>query len=241
MLTWLSLQHRDLHEGQVLLSDSETGELRATIIDFGLSRAKSETKSELFWSRIPEDVFDGQGEQWDVYRAMKTYIEANGDDWDAFHPVTNLMVSPRHLRRFSGLNSESSSQQWLHYLTRRLLYATPTLVKPRSKALNRVMSRRDPTRSPIRRRTTRNTAAAFATPMAVVNADQGAELEAWEKMRRFETACKAGLTECATVQQEGRATRGKPSRSNTHARRTAKSSDVVCSVKDAALWFVDND
>ena len=103
------------------------------------------------------------------------------------------------------------------------------------------MSRRDPTRSPIRLRTTRNTAAALATPMAAVSADQGAELEAWEKMRRFEAACKAGLTECTTVQQEGRVARGKPSRSRTHARGTAKSSDVVCSVKDAALWFVDND
>ena len=90
-------QHRDLHEGQVLLSDSETGELRATVIDFGLSRAKSAVTGELFWTRIPEDVFDGQGEQWDVYRAMKTYIEADGDDWDGFHPVTNLMVSFSHL------------------------------------------------------------------------------------------------------------------------------------------------
>lgn len=98
-LTWylrrltLSLQHRDLHEGQVLLSASEMGDLRATIIDFGLSRAKSAEKQELFWSKIPEDVFDGQGEQWDVYRAMQTHIKASGGDWDGFHPVTNLMVS----------------------------------------------------------------------------------------------------------------------------------------------------
>jgi hypothetical protein len=130
--------------------------------------------------------------------------------------------------------------QWLHYLTKRLLYATPTLVKPRSKALSRVISRRDPSRSPIRRRTTRTTAA-LATPMPTVNVDQGAELEAWEKLRCFEAACKAGLTEVASEKQAGVAGKGKAVRGKTQARGGARASGTVRSVKDATLWFVANE
>jgi hypothetical protein len=55
---------------------------------------------------LPEDIFEGKGEQWDVYRAMRTMIQrgANGDDrrdgdgdWEAFHAESNVMVSLRFL------------------------------------------------------------------------------------------------------------------------------------------------
>lgn len=131
-------------------------------------------------------------------------------------------------------------RQWLHYLTKRLLYATPSLVKPRSKALNRVISRRDPTRSPIRRRATRNTAASLATPMTGSNMDQSAELEAWEKLRKFEAACQSGLSEWADSRMRGprHAKKGQQGR----AKGVAKSDEeAVASVEDAALWFVAND
>jgi hypothetical protein len=143
----------------------------------------------------------------------------------------NIDLTPRH------------RLQWLHYLTKRLLYATPTLVKPRSKALNRVMSRRDPSRSPIRRRTTRNTAAILATPMTSVNMDQGAELEAWEKLRRFETACKAGLAEWANGKVVGarHAKKGQQARAKGRLGGGARLNETVASVGDATLWFVANE
>lgn len=77
--------------------------------------------------------------------------------------------------------------------------------------------------------------------MAVVSLNQGAELEAWEKLRRFEAACKAGLLESTERRQATRAGKGKPDRSKTASRGIAKSSDAVRSVKEATLWFVDNE
>jgi serine/threonine-protein kinase haspin len=228
-----------------LLSDTETGELRTTIIDFGLSRAKSIGQEEPIWSRIPDDVFDGQGEQWDVYRAMKAHIEHAGNAWDGFYPVTNLMVSSsRPVMRPENRQLSKRILQWLHYLTKRLLYATPTLVKPRSKALNRIISRRDPSRSPIRRRTTRNTASALATPMTTVNTDHGAELEAWEKLRRFEIACKVGLAEWADGKLDAKVELSKKAQQGKAKSRLGgitRSEEGVVSVGDATLWFVAND
>ncbi|KAJ9116951.1 hypothetical protein QFC22_004609 [Naganishia vaughanmartiniae] len=216
-------EHRDLHEGQVLVSASASGELQTTIIDFGLSRARISERQDPIWSVIPEDVFDGQGEQWDVYRAMRTHIEAVGGDWVQFHPTTNLM--------------------WLHYLTRRLLHATPSLVKPRSKVLSRVMSRRDPTRSPIRRRTTRNGSTTHMTPSTHGTLDSGAELDAWQKLKKLEDGLKAGLTR----QTDGAHKRGTRAMSNLGKARDQKLRTGDCreqginSVGDALLWFVANE
>ena len=96
------VQHRDLHQGQVLIAHIPTASSRGivdylssascgvqtTIIDFGLSRLNGQ--DEATWTAIPDDVFDGVGEQWDVYRAMRDTVQ---DDWAAYHPITNVMVS----------------------------------------------------------------------------------------------------------------------------------------------------
>lgn len=103
-------EHRDLHEGQILLrhlpvvggghgeqptsddrSDPAFCNLVATVVDFGLSRVRSEKEEEeVLFFEMTEDIFAGEGEQWDVYRRMR---EETKDDWKGFHPLTNVMVS----------------------------------------------------------------------------------------------------------------------------------------------------
>jgi len=68
------------------LDPSITG-VRATIIDFGLSRLDL---AETVWTPLPNELYEGIGKQWDVYRAMRDRI---GDDWEGFHPITNALVS----------------------------------------------------------------------------------------------------------------------------------------------------
>jgi serine/threonine-protein kinase haspin len=93
------LKHRDLHEGQVLIapcaitSDKDLREPRSTgvevtIIDFGLSRLE-QSNGNIISSAMPSEVFEGQGAQWDVYRALGEVV---GSDWAAYKPVTNVMV-----------------------------------------------------------------------------------------------------------------------------------------------------
>jgi hypothetical protein len=97
----LTLQHRDLHEGQILIfaedqtpgvikdySDPACSGVRASLIDFGLSRLRNADGS--IHTAIPGDILDGEGAQWDVYRAM--HAEAK-DDWETYRPQTNLRVS----------------------------------------------------------------------------------------------------------------------------------------------------
>lgn len=102
--TYVDEQHRDLHEGQILispasisgsstdidcLSESKTG-VKVTIIDFGLSRLSLPGKTSSTWSDLPVEVYEGKGDQWDVYRAQRDLIT---DDWAGFHPETNVLVS----------------------------------------------------------------------------------------------------------------------------------------------------
>lgn len=66
------------------------------------------------YTPLPEEVYDGVGDQWDVYRAQRDAVLSEndnaGDAWEAFHPSTNAL--------------------WLHYLIRRFLNSTRTLRKP---------------------------------------------------------------------------------------------------------------
>lgn len=48
--------------------------MTATIIDFGLSRLSID--EEVRWTPLPEEVYDGVGAQWDVYRAMRELVES---------------------------------------------------------------------------------------------------------------------------------------------------------------------
>lgn len=49
----------------------------------------------MIWSEIPEEVYDGVGDQWDVYRAVRDVVDG---DWDNYHPITNVMVSQSSFR-----------------------------------------------------------------------------------------------------------------------------------------------
>jgi serine/threonine-protein kinase haspin len=66
--------------------------VQTTIIDFGLSRLALPS-GEVALTPLPEDVYDGVGEQWDVYRQMKSLV---GEDWQDFHGETNVMVHTLH-------------------------------------------------------------------------------------------------------------------------------------------------
>jgi serine/threonine-protein kinase haspin len=90
-----------LHEGQILITpcpvssasadplDPYSTGVKATVIDFGLSRLKA-ADERVIWSEIPQEVFEGAGDQWDVYRAMRNKVQG---DWKGYHPSTNVMVS----------------------------------------------------------------------------------------------------------------------------------------------------
>jgi hypothetical protein len=86
------------------------------MVDFGLSRVDHPILGDQdpYFTPIPEDVFSGVGDQWDVYRAIRDLVDDESDgDWAGHLPRTNLM--------------------WLRHLARILLYSTRTLKRPRAK------------------------------------------------------------------------------------------------------------
>ena len=112
----LLLQHRDLHWGNVLvqteekqcklsesnfavetLADPQAAGIRATIIDFTLSRVNALEGQEpavssdgvLYDKMAGDELFEGHGDiQFDVYRQMR---QATKGEWHTFEPVTNLL------------------------------------------------------------------------------------------------------------------------------------------------------
>ncbi|KAF0291494.1 putative serine/threonine-protein kinase haspin [Amphibalanus amphitrite] len=110
----LEFEHRDLHWGNVLLREEDTDHLpgllggrryrlptaglRATIIDFTLSRLRAD--GAVVYNNLAEDptLFNAHGDhQFEVYRQMRT---ATDDRWRQHCPVTNI--------------------QWLYYLADKL-------------------------------------------------------------------------------------------------------------------------
>ncbi|WVQ65351.1 uncharacterized protein L199_003527 [Kwoniella botswanensis] len=133
---WTEFEHRDLHEGQILihpfkpsqddevedyLAPSASG-VQTTMIDFGLSRLKIpvSSHSESVWTEIPKEVYEGKGAQWDLYRLMrdKVEIEKGIEGWKGFNPITNVM--------------------WLHYI---LTYMFNTKLPRQPRQPNRRSSR----------------------------------------------------------------------------------------------------
>ncbi|KAL3123332.1 hypothetical protein niasHT_006030 [Heterodera trifolii] len=108
----LEFEHRDLHAGNILVEQCPADEkiryqyrgeqidvvsngVRASIIDFSISRLK--TKGVVVFADLSNetDLFEGKGisrkdgdYQFDVYRMMKAAVSEN---WDKFWPQTNVL------------------------------------------------------------------------------------------------------------------------------------------------------
>ncbi|EIW67554.1 hypothetical protein TREMEDRAFT_64143 [Tremella mesenterica DSM 1558] len=137
---WARFEHRDLHEGQILISShpqthtqtsnhldpSSTG-IKTTIIDFGLSRLDQQFTFEPIYAELPEEVYEGVGDQWNVYRNMREVVR---DRWEGFHSITNVM--------------------WLHYILKYMLHRIPSLRKPSLPGPLRPVRRGTGTRSRIK-------------------------------------------------------------------------------------------
>merc|ERR1711971_817700 len=116
----LAFEHRDLHWGNVLIQTCtekhilfghasetfkvETQGVRATIIDFSLSRLSLPTDTDdvdnIIYNNLTEDpdLFKSEGDyQFDIYRMMRSHTN---NEWEKFHPKTNVM--------------------WLHYMLDKL-------------------------------------------------------------------------------------------------------------------------
>ncbi|KAK4328817.1 hypothetical protein Pmani_000791 [Petrolisthes manimaculis] len=108
-------EHRDLHWGNILVASTcetefsfnvdgetytlKTHGLKATVIDFTLSRLK--TKHCVVYNNLALDpsLFTAEGDyQFEIYRQMK---KANKNEWETFTPYTNVL--------------------WLHYLLDKML------------------------------------------------------------------------------------------------------------------------
>ena len=78
--------------GHVYMDDMVHG-VQTTIIDLGLARIDhgGRGNNTVFWTPFTDDIFEGEGDyQYDVYRMMR---EGNGDEWESFRPITNVIVS----------------------------------------------------------------------------------------------------------------------------------------------------
>lgn len=63
--------------------------VKCTIIDLGLARIDHGC-GDAYWTPFEEEIFDGEGDyQYDVYRMMR---KSKKDNWEAFQPLTNVMV-----------------------------------------------------------------------------------------------------------------------------------------------------
>ena len=118
----LSVSDDDSTAWMKRLEPSVSG-VRATIIDYTLSRARPALGQTPLWAPFDEEcIFEGEGDaQYDVYRQMRDVVQRN---WATFHPVTNLLVSAQ--ADASALSRQlqliqTALMQWLHYLVGKLL------------------------------------------------------------------------------------------------------------------------
>ena len=71
--------------------DADVHGVRATIIDLGLARMNDGSDSDVHWTPLDDETFEGEGDcQFDVYRMMRVH---NDNNWKTYKPLTNVMVS----------------------------------------------------------------------------------------------------------------------------------------------------
>ncbi|KIY49453.1 hypothetical protein FISHEDRAFT_41926 [Fistulina hepatica ATCC 64428] len=89
-------------DSEKLTMDDRVHGVFVTLIDLGFARMDAGDGSggeHIHWTPFDEEIFMGEGDyQFDIYRYMKL---ANGDSWEDFKPVTNVL--------------------WLHYLVKQLM------------------------------------------------------------------------------------------------------------------------
>lgn len=136
----LEFEHRDLHWGNVLLSNTDeshitfkidgksivvpTHGVKATIIDFTLSRMVANGVRLYNDLAHDDELFSASGDyQFDIYRFMKSRLD---NCWERFEPYTNLL--------------------WLHYLVDKMIngarYKSSKSKKHRA-AVDQLMQLRD--------------------------------------------------------------------------------------------------
>lgn len=154
-----------------------------TIIDFGLSRLE-QSSGDIISSAMPSEVFEGQGAQWDVYRALRDVV---GSDWAAYKPITNVMVCELRIK------VAEPDEQWLRYILQYLLHSK-SILKPRMPKIESRMPS-----SPVRTRR-----------IPLTKRTEGKEafdaraIEAWEMLNRMEGLLDKALDGQAAVKTKPR-------------------------------------
>lgn len=159
----LSLSHPNSHPRALSplgLLDPATSGIRATLIDFTLSRCDAGPPARVLFDAFEdEELFEGEGEyQFEVYRMMRALIGRRGEEgggeggegWRVSEPRTNVLVRgllpslpapvPSHAtsETASGLTPHDDAPhphlhphaQWLHYLTTKLLHSSRLRAPP---------------------------------------------------------------------------------------------------------------
>lgn len=174
-------------------------EVEVTLIDFTLSRAKRPSDGRVFFDAfIDPELFNGEGVseegdyQFDIYRCMQAQT---GEEWQGFHPVTNLYVSRPLMRPYLRLLNPQFSQ-WIYYLLLKLMASkalqsvpTPTFYSPARRSTQTLnTSSRTRISTPIKRRV--RTLYAVGTKISTKGVDSQEEREGKQKMHSLEAALR---------------------------------------------------
>lgn len=141
--------------------DPEQTAVRTTVVDFGLSRLDLPERGAVF-SHLPQECYEGVGDQWDVYRRMRDCI----DSWEAYNPRTNVL--------------------WLEYLASHLLRRTKTLRKPTArKGKPKIKTAADVKKEVVRLRAEAALSVLHLTEKALSGFTSATEVVAWGRQQSW--------------------------------------------------------